>query len=267
MIITDIFAVNFYVLTQKQGNIYFISDVHLGAPALKNNKEREMLFVRWLDEIKKDAQALFLMGDIFDFWFEYKKVVPKGYVRLLGKLAELADAGIEIKYFIGNHDMWQQNYFEDEIGLKIYRHPIVENINGKTFYIGHGDGLGNGDYGYKFLKLLFRSPICQFLFRQIPPRIGLLLGSYWSGQSRYLNRNRVNIFKGNDKEYLIKYSKQYLKSNHIDYFVFGHRHLSLEIDLGNNSKYINVGEWMDKKSYAVLIGDALHLKYFKPSSR
>jgi len=152
--------------------VYFASDFHLGIDARLSSREREKQLVRWLEQIRKDAYSIYLVGDVFDFWFEYKTVVPKGYVRLLGKLAELRDEGIPIYFFTGNHDMWMFSYFEEELGIPIYREPIVREIMGKTFFIGHGDGLGPGDHGYKFIKRVFANPVCQWLFERLHPKIG-----------------------------------------------------------------------------------------------
>ncbi|OFX66936.1 MAG: UDP-2,3-diacylglucosamine hydrolase [Bacteroidetes bacterium GWE2_29_8] len=243
-------------------NTYFVSDFHLGVPSKEASDIRERQIVKWLDSIKDNAKTLYLLGDIFDFWFEYKKVVPKGYIRLLGKLAELSDDGIEIKYFIGNHDMWVFDYFEKELGITIYENPIEEIINGKAFYIGHGDGLGKGDYGYKMIKAIFRSKICQFLFGIIHPNIGISLGNYWSGKSRLANGYKDELLRDENKEFLISFSKQYLKNRNIDYFIFGHRHLPLDINLNGKSRYINTGEWIYNKSYAIFDGENLQLKKY-----
>lgn len=241
--------------------IYFASDLHLGVPNREKSLEREKLFVKWLDEIKKDATAIFLVGDVFDFWFEYKKAVPKGYVRLLGKLAEIRDTGIDIHFFTGNHDMWVFDYLEKEIDLKIYREPQEFIFNNKTFFIGHGDGLGPKDKGYKFLKKIFSNKLCQWLFARIHPNLGISIAEYWSKKSRIANGQKDETFHG-DNEWLTQFCKETLKTKKVDYFIFGHRHLPLEIDLGNDSHYINLGEWVNYKSYAVFDGNKLELKYY-----
>lgn len=241
--------------------IYFASDLHLGVPNREKSLEREKLFVKWLDEIKKDATAIFLVGDVFDFWFEYKKAVPKGYVRLLGKLADIRDAGIDIHFFTGNHDMWVFDYLEKEIDLKIYREPQEFIFNNKTFFIGHGDGLGPKDKGYKFLKKIFSNKLCQWLFARIHPNLGISIAEYWSKKSRIANGQKDETFHG-DNEWLTQFCKETLKTKKVDYFIFGHRHLPLEIDLGNDSHYINLGEWVNYKSYAVFDGNKLELKYY-----
>ncbi len=243
--------------------VYFASDFHLGAQGSLSSAERERQIVRWLEEIRQDAAALYLVGDVFEFWFEYATVVPKGYVRILGKLAELRDAGLPIYFFIGNHDMWMFKYFEEELGIPTYREPIIREIYGKTFFIGHGDGLGPGDYGYKFLKKVFASPICQWLFARIHPNFGIGLANFWSGQSREANPGEAH-FLGEDKEWLLLYANEKLKEVPADFFVFGHRHLPIDYMLKNQkSRYINLGEWMNYNSYAVFDGKKMELKAFE----
>ena len=244
-------------------NIYFASDFHLGAPDAVTSLKREKLLVKWLDEIKTDAQEIYLVGDVFDFWFEYKTAVPKGFVRLLGKLAELADMGIVLHYFTGNHDMWVFDYLPSEIGLTIYRGVLEKEYNGKQFYIAHGDGLGPGDRGYKFIKKVFANPVCQWLFARLHPNFGIRMANFWSGKSRLHTGSSDEKFLGEEKEWLVIYSKDVLQKKHIDYFIFGHRHLPLDISLGSKSKYINLAEWMNYASYAVFDGEKTELKYFK----
>jgi len=243
--------------------IYFISDFHLGAPDKMKSLPREKKVVRWLDMIKKDATELYLLGDVFDFWFEYKHAVPRGYVRLLGKLAELSDAGIKIHYFTGNHDMWVFGYLKEEIGLTIYRQPVERTIGNKKFYIGHGDGLGPGDHGYKFIKKIFANKFCQWLFARLHPNLGIPLALYFSRKSRIATGTTDERFLGEDKEWLVIYSKEVLKNKHYDYFIFGHRHLPLDIQVGPQSRYINLGEWINYQSFAVFDGTELKLEEFK----
>jgi UDP-2,3-diacylglucosamine hydrolase len=241
--------------------IYFLSDFHLGIPDYAGSLIREKKIVAFLDSIKKSATEIYIMGDVFDFWFEYKKVVPKGYVRLLGKLAELSDAGIVLHYFTGNHDMWAFDYLPQELNLTIYRQPITKEINGKKFYLGHGDGLGPGDYGYKFIKNVFASKLCQWLFARIHPNVGIGIAEFCSGKSRTLKDDRH--FHG-EKEWLVIYSKEILEKQHFDYFIFGHRHLPLDIQLNEKgTRYINVGEWFSHYSYAVFDGMNVALNYYK----
>lgn len=241
--------------------IYFASDLHLGVPNREKSLERERLFVQWLDEIKVDAEAIYLVGDVFDFWFEYKKVVPKGYIRLLGKLAEISDSGIPIHFFTGNHDMWLFDYLEKEIKVLIYKDPIEISLKGKQFFIGHGDGLGPGDKGYKIIKTIFRSRICQWLFERIHPNLGISIAEYWSKKSRIANGVKDEKFYGED-ELLTQFCKEKMKTTEVDYFIFGHRHLPLEINLGDNTTYINLGEWVNYNSYAVFDGKKIELKRY-----
>lgn len=242
--------------------IYFASDFHLGVPTAAKSREREMTIVRWLDQIKTDAQAIYLVGDIFDFWFEYAYVIPKGFIRLQGKLAELVDAGIPIYFFTGNHDMWMFDYFKKELGIEIYREPIQREFGGKRFYIGHGDGLGPGDYSYKFLKRFFASKFCQWLFARLHPGFSFWIATSWSKKSRIAS-DKKEAFLGDENEWLAIYAKEILQKEPFDYFVFGHRHLPLDIQLNENSRYINLGEWMNYRSYAVFDGKELQLRYFE----
>jgi UDP-2,3-diacylglucosamine hydrolase len=242
--------------------IYFASDFHLGVPDYKKSLEREKRIVRWLDEIKKDAEELYLMGDVFDFWFEYGTVVPKGFVRLQGKLAELSDSGTTIHYFTGNHDMWVFNYLPEEMNIKLYRKPITREISGKKFYLGHGDGLGPGDRGYKFIKKIFRSRLCQWLFARIHPNLGIRIARFWSRRSRIATGVKDDQYLGDEKELLVLHCKKILEKAHFDYFIFGHRHMPLDIKLSEKSRYINLGEWVNYSSYAVFDGNAVELKNF-----
>lgn len=243
--------------------IYFASDFHLGIDAKLTSRERERQIVRWLDMIKKDAAAIYLIGDVFDFWFEYRTVVPKGYVRLFGKLAELRDANIPIYFFIGNHDMWMFRYFEEEFGIPIYRKPIIKDIQGKTFMIGHGDGLGPKDYKFKILKKIFANPICQWLFERIHPNLGVGVANYWSQRSRQVHPP-IKRFYGPKKEWLVAYANRKLDSIDIDYFIFGHRHLTIDYTLKNGkARYINTGDWLYQNSYAVFDGTNIQIKFFE----
>lgn len=239
--------------------IYFASDFHLGSHPKSATKEREQRIVSWLDHIKADAAELYLLGDIFDFWFEYSTVVPKGYVRFLGKLAELSDAGVAITLFKGNHDMWMFGYLKDELNATVIDDELVIERNGKTFFLHHGDGLGPGDKSYKRLKKIFRSPICQWLFARLHPNLGIGIAEHWSKSSRVASGNK-EVFLGESKEWLAVYAKQVLRSQHVDYFIFGHRHLPLDIALNEHSTYINLGEWINHNTYAVFDGTTLSLK-------
>ena len=241
--------------------IYFCSDNHLGSPNRNLSLEREKIFITWLDQIKIDAQAIFFLGDLFDFWFEYKKVVPKGFTRLFGKLAELSDSGIDLFFFVGNHDCWIGNYFEDELGINVFHKKVDLNIDNYNILIGHGDGLGPGDNKYKFLKLLFRNPILKKLFSFVHPDIGISLGSFLSKKNKILSGSE-KVFESEDKEMLFSYCKDVLKTKYYHFFIFGHRHIPLELDLGNNSKYFNTGDWITHFSYLVYDGNSFNLNYF-----
>lgn len=243
--------------------IYFISDFHLGVPDYESSLAREKKIVQWLNTIASDASEIYILGDVFDFWFEYKHVVPKGYVRILGKLAELADSGVKLHYFTGNHDMWVFNYLPKEIGMTVYREPVRREINGKMFFIGHGDGLGPGDHGYKFIKKVFANKFCQWLFARLHPNLGIGMANFWSRKSRIATGTTDKQYLGDDKEYLVVFSKDILKKEHIDYFIFGHRHLALDIKVGEGSRYLNLGDWIKYNTYAVFDGKELTLKKFE----
>lgn len=245
--------------------IYFASDFHLGVPNHEKSLAREKLIVKWLDEVKQDAQEIYLIGDLFDFWFEYKHTAPKGYVRLLGKIAEIVDSGIPVILFTGNHDMWMFDYLPKELGVTIHRNSITREYNGKKFFIGHGDGLGPGDNGYKFIKKVFANPFCQWLFARLHPNFAMSMANFWSKKSRLANGPKDEQFLGEENEWLVIYAKEKLKITHYDYFIFGHRHLPLDIKLSEKSHYVNLGEWINYNSYAVFDGASLQLKHYGPS--
>ncbi len=235
--------------------IYFASDLHLGAPDAASSLKRERLFVKWLEMIKVDATELYLVGDVFDFWFEYNKAVPKGYVRILGKLAELADAGVKIHYFVGNHDMWMKSYFCEQFGAEIHYHPVQREILGKQYFIGHGDGLGPGDHSYKFLKSIFRNRLAQWAFHRLHPNFGIGLADYFSRKSRRKTGHLDAIDHG-ENEYLLIFARETLKEKpEIDYFVFGHRHLPKYHALENGKYYLNLGDWIVQNTYLVVDTD------------
>lgn len=242
--------------------IYFASDFHLGANALQTSDEREKKIVRWLDSIHDDVQELYLLGDVFDHWYEYKKVVPKGYLRLFGKLMEMRDDNIPIYFFTGNHDMWMFKYFEEEFGIPIYREPILKEMGGKNFLIGHGDGLGPGDHGYKMIKSIFNNPVCQWIFGWLHPDIGIRMMQYFSLKSR-LYTGEEAPFGPPEKEWLVQFVEDDIQKHHIDYYIFGHRHLPIDYTLSNGqSRYINLGEWMYASSYGVWDGKDMQLHFF-----
>ncbi len=247
----------------KNKKIYFASDQHFGIPSFEKSLIREKKFVLWLDQIKKDAEAIFLLGDLFDFWFEYKKVVPKGFVRVLGKLAEIRDSGIPIYFFVGNHDLWMKDYFETELKIPTYYQSKEFTFNNKTFLIGHGDGLGPGDKGYKRMKKVFTNPVSKWFYKWLHPDLGVSLAQYLSTKNKLISGDEDVKFLGEENEWLVQYAKKKLEVKHYDYFLFGHRHLPMEIDLNKNSKYINTGDWITHFTYAVFDGDNLELKSFK----
>lgn len=242
--------------------IYFLSDFHLGAPDYKSSLVREKRVVNFLDEIKKDAEVIFILGDLFDFWYEYKKVVPKGFVRILGKLAELTDSGIIIHFFVGNHDMWMNGYFEKELNIDVFHNAKEFEFNGKKFLIGHGDGLGPGDRRYKMMKKIFRNKFSQSLFGMLHPSTGIGIADYFSRKSRAVTGKEDEEFLGEEKEWLIVFAKETLQKKHIDYFIFGHRHLPIVFKLNDESVYINLGDWINYNSYAVFDDGIVSLKYY-----
>src|SRR3954447_15960192 len=241
-------------------HIYFLSDFHLGTPSYIESLQREKKGVAFLDSIKAKAAEILSVGDMFDFWFEYKTTVPKGYVRLLGKLAELTDAGIKIHFFVGNHDMWMSGYFEKELNIPVYFHPKTSEWYGKKFFIGHGDGLGPGDHGYKFLKSVFRNRISQWLFGAVHPSWGIGLANYFSCSSRKKTGDKDAIFLGEEGEWLIIFCRQMLAKEHFNFFIFGHRHYPIDYKLTNTSRYINLGDWIQYFTYAVFDGNNVELK-------
>ncbi len=242
--------------------IYFASDFHLGVPDQKTTIEREKRLVKWLEMIRHDAHSIYLVGDMFDFWFEYKSTVPKGFIRFLGKLAELRDAGLPIYFFTGNHDLWMFDYFQKELDITIYTHPKELQIGNHRFLIGHGDGLGPGDGFYKFLKrVLFANPVCHWLFARLHPNLGMYLAHTWSKSSRIANMKREQ-FKSDENEFLFAYCQDVEKKDHHDFYVFGHRHLPLDLKVTDNSRYINLGEWVNYSPYAVYDGKDIQLKSF-----
>ena len=247
---------------ENNKNTYFASDLHLGTPNYKDSLAREKIFIQWLNEIKDNCEELFLVGDVFDFWFDYTEVVPKNYVRVLGKLAEFTDAGISVHYFKGNHDMWLNGYFENELGFIVHDDNYVFEKNGVKFLVGHGDGKGPQDYKYKFLKKIFRSPLCKFLFKWIHPDIGMGIANYLSRRSRYGGGETKEVFLGADKEWLIQYINKKKSTVNANYYIFGHRHLALQHKIDEYATYINLGDWLHYRSYAVFDGQEAKLCYF-----
>jgi UDP-2,3-diacylglucosamine hydrolase len=237
-----------------------LSDFHLGSPDPETSFVREKKIVAFLEGIRKDAGGVFILGDAFDFWYEYRQVVPKGYVRLLGKLAELTDEGIPIHFFVGNHDMWMKDYFQRELNIPVFFSPRNYMLYGKKFHLGHGDGLGPGDHGYKFLRAVFRNPVCQWLFGILPPVLGMGIAHYFSKRSRVVTGNTDASFLGADKEWLIQYCNSVLEKEHHDFFVFGHRHLPIDYTLRPGIRYLNLGDWIRYDTYAEFDGHQLILR-------
>ncbi|MCB0654814.1 MAG: UDP-2,3-diacylglucosamine diphosphatase [Saprospiraceae bacterium] len=244
--------------------IYFASDFHLGVDARLTTREREKQIVRWLHHITPSCGHLYLVGDLFDFWFEYRRVIPKGFTRLLGALAEMRDQGIPITIFTGNHDLWMFGYLSEEIGVQVITNqPVRVEHNGKKFVIGHGDGLGPYDKGYKFLKKVFTNSLAQWCFARIHPDLGIRMARFWSGKSREAN-DQLELFKGLELEWLYEYACQEQLKDPVDYYLFGHRHLPINAGLpGGRARYINLGDWLYHNSYAQFDGEKLLLKYFE----
>lgn len=243
--------------------IYFASDNHLGAPTAEESRPREAKFVAWLEHVSKDAAAIFLLGDLFDFWFEYKHVVPKGFVRTLGKLAQLRDRSIPVYFFVGNHDLWMDDYFEKELDIPVFRKPKEFVFNDKKFLIGHGDGLGPGDKGYKRMKKVFTNPLSKWLYRWLHPDLGVPLAQYFSVKNKAISGEEDVQFLGEEKEWLIQYCRRKLETQHYDYFIFGHRHLPLDISLQEDATYMNLGDWINFYTYGVFDGKEVQLKEWK----
>lgn len=249
--------------TSTKSKVYFASDFHLGAPNYEESLKREKKIVEWLNHIEPTAKEIYLVGDIFDFWFEYKRAIPKGFVRLQGKIAELTDSGIPVHIFTGNHDMWIFDYIPKELGVELHREPIERAFFGKKYLIGHGDGLGPGDKGYKFLKKVFANKFCQWCFERLHPNFGIWLADTSSKTSRAKTGNDDEKFLGPENEWLILFCQEELKKRHFDFFVFGHRHLPLDYELQENSRYINLGEWINYNSYLEVGEEKVELKYWK----
>ncbi len=254
------------IILRTMSKIYFASDFHLGLDLAQSSKEREQQIVAWLQMIRKDASEIYLVGDLFEFWFEYHTVVPKGFTRFLGTLADISDQGIKLHLFTGNHDMWMFSYLSEELNAEIHTAPIYRTINGKEFLIGHGDGLGPGDLGYKFIKGVFANKLSQWLFARLHPNFAFTLAHFWSGKSRAAAQHK-DSYQGKSSERLLTYCNQVIQTKKIDYFLFGHRHLPMDFLLDNqHSRYINLGDWMFHRSYAIFDGEQLELKFYQNQS-
>lgn len=249
----------------NRGKIYFISDVHLGAPALKNNRERELLFAKWLDEIKDDVEELYLMGDIFDFWYEYKKVVPRGFTRILGRIAYLTDKGIPVHYFPGNHDLWMFDYLHEELGVVVHHEEIVKEIKGKLFFLAHGDGLDADDKGYIRLKKIFTNKTAQWLFSRLHPNFAFYIAHRWSESSRLSKPSCGSEFLVKN-EGLYKFAGNFLQNKHVDYFIMGHRHQMVNEKINDKSSFVLLGDWINFYSYGIFDGEKFELKNYKDAA-
>lgn len=246
----------------EKGLIYFISDVHLGAKALTNNRERELLLAQWLDEIKPNVAELYLMGDIFDFWYEYKKVAPRGFTRILGRIADITDSGIPVHLFAGNHDLWLKEYLTEEIGVTIHHEQMVKEIRGKKFFLAHGDGLDATDKGYLFLKKIFTNKFMKWMFSRIHPNFAFYLAHKWSSHSRLSKSDYQDNFIVN-QDGMYKFAADFLKTNPIDYFVMGHRHRMVNEKMEGNANFILLGDWIGSFSYGIFDGEKFELKKYK----
>ena len=249
------------IVLQTGKKIYFASDFHLGAPDNKSSRLRELKIIRWLNEIAADAQEIFILGDVFDFWYEYKYLAPKGHIRFLAKIAELTDNGVEISFFKGNHDMWMKDYLQDEIGVTIYDDNLDIKVNDFVIQIGHGDGLGPGDYSYKLLRKIFRSSWAKWLFTRLHPNFSFWMANGWSGHSR-LHHEEDRIHLG-EKEFIFQYCQQQQEIEKRDLYLFGHRHLPMEMDLVKDGRYVNLGEWIQYFTYGVFDGRSFTLKKYE----
>ena len=243
-------------------NIYFLSDLHLGARTIADPRAHEKRVVRWLDSIKSEASAIYLMGDILDFWFEYKTVIPRGYTRFLGKLAELSDMGIDMHWFTGNHDIWIFDYIPDELGVTVHHGPEIVTLGGKTFFLAHGDGMDNPPPVFRIIRAVFYNKLCQRLFSGIHPRWSVSFAHRWSSQSRKKGE-RYASYQGEQEEYLAVFARKFLQEHSIDYFIFGHRHIMLDLKLTPESRIIILGDWIHHFSFAVFDGKEIWLDRYE----
>lgn len=245
-------------------NVYFLSDAHLGSLAIEHPRMQERRLVRFLDSIKDKASAIYLLGDMFDFWDEYRYVVPKGYTRFLGKLSELSDSGVEIHFFTGNHDLWTYGYLEEECGLIVHKKPVTTEIYGKVFFLAHGDGLGDPDNNFKILRKIFHNRTCQKLLNFMHPRWGMALGLNWAKHSRIKRIDGKEVpFMGEDKEYLVQFTNEYMANhNDIDYFIYGHRHIELDLNLSKKVRMLILGDWIWQFTYAVFDGEHMFMEQY-----
>lgn len=252
-------------------NVYFISDAHLGSLAFQHRRQQERRLVRFLDEIKDKASAVYMLGDMFDFWFEYGTVVPQGFTRFLGKVSELTDMGVEVHYFTGNHDIWCLDYLHRECGVVLHRQPLTVDIADRTFFLAHGDGLGDPDWKFRMIRRVFHNPLCQAAFRLLHPDLGVRFGLEWARRSRLKHAASTQdgtggdpAYLGEDKEFLVLFAKDYLKSHpDVDFFVFGHRHIELDLALTRQTRVLILGDWVSQFTYAVFDGEHLFLDSYE----
>lgn len=245
-------------------NIYFLSDAHLGSLAIAHKRTQERRLVRFLDSIKHKAAAIYLLGDMFDFWNEYRYVVPKGYTRFLGKLSEITDMGVEVHFFTGNHDLWTYGYLEEECGLIVHKKPLTIELYGKEFYLAHGDGLGDPDHKFKLLRKLFHNRLCQKMLNFVHPWWGMQLGLGWAGHSRLKRADGKELpYMGEDREFLVRWTRKYMQTHpNIDYFLYGHRHIELDLTLDRKARMLILGDWVWQFTYAVFDGEHLFLEQY-----
>lgn len=241
--------------------LYFASDFHLGAPNPQESFQREQQIIQWLEHVSKDASAIFLVGDLFDFWFEYRSTIPKGFVRFQGKLASLVDKGIPVHIFSGNHDLWMEDYLPAELGISLHKNPIVLRVGNKSLFVGHGDGLGPGDNRYKIIKRIFSNSLARWGFQWLHPNVGVAMARYWSRKSRLADEGKEETSRGQD-EMLYQFCLEMEKSQHHDFYIFGHRHLPLEMEVNENSVYLNLGEWFSQSTYVEFNGEHASIKSF-----
>jgi UDP-2,3-diacylglucosamine hydrolase len=246
-------------------NIYFLSDAHLGSWAIEHRRMQERRLVRFLDSIKEKAAAVYLLGDMFDFWYEYKYVVPKGFTRFLGKISELTDMGVEVHYFTGNHDIWAYDYLAEECGVILHKQPQTIELYGKIFYLAHGDGLGDPNKSFKVIRSIFHNKTCQWLFSGLHPRWGMWFGLTWAKHSRLKHGMGGDPpdYMGDDKEHLILYTKKYIQyHSNVDYFIYGHRHIEVDKQLTKKARVIILGDWISQFSYVVYDGEHLLMQEY-----
>lgn len=242
-------------------NIYFISDAHLGSLAIEHRRTQERRLVSFLDAIKDKAEAIYMLGDMFDFWYEYRFTVPKGYTRFLGKVSELTDMGVEVHYFTGNHDIWAYRYLKEECGVKLHFKPVIEEMYGKLFFLAHGEGLGEESRRFRFIQSVFHNRLCQRLFSALHPRWGINFGLQWARHSRMKRIDgQEEPYRGEGNEPLVQWTKAHMKQHpDINFYIFGHRHIELDLILHQNTRMFIIGEWMQSFTYAIFDGNTVSL--------